>query len=386
MNAPPPPPPPPTDTTTRAQSQSQASVFRLLTWNATIPVEIRLARDSLPQETTQQRGGDDGEHEEEEDGLPRDEQPVADSSCWLRGRHWSLDMIQLWTIINSHPVSSSRHQHHQHEPTQHRGTPSSTGSPLRLILHLKPRQPQPASIPPPAAPPPPPATPLSNSIETCRIAFISLLKEADYIRWGNTRRITGLRRADLEGAWEGVVDHNYETHARFTSKIVPLPLPAPPVPVAQQAGKGKGDSSSSSATTPTPTPTPAKTTTTTPPHPAENLGTALPAESCYAVRSIPLKLYLPDNAPEVQDIVNPLNANGEPTTLISFLRQALPLLFPVPAPDRDTDTDDPTRDPAYALATPVLYGVVVPPEAAVAWLAACVCAPDGWLRIGVVLA
>jgi autophagy-related protein 5 len=114
-------------------------------------------------------------------------------------------MIQLHTIINSHPISSSRHQQQR---TQQQPSPSS---PLRLILHLKARQ-------PPTAPPtssstsatPPAVLPtLSNSVETCRIAFISLLKEADYIRWGNTRRITGLRRADLEGAWEGIVERMF---------------------------------------------------------------------------------------------------------------------------------------------------------------------------------
>jgi hypothetical protein len=33
-----------------ASAQSQASVFRLLTWKATIPLEIRIAKDSLPRE------------------------------------------------------------------------------------------------------------------------------------------------------------------------------------------------------------------------------------------------------------------------------------------------------------------------------------------------
>ena len=38
-----------------ASAQSQASVFRLLTWKATIPLEIRISRDSLPSAS-----GDDG--------------------------------------------------------------------------------------------------------------------------------------------------------------------------------------------------------------------------------------------------------------------------------------------------------------------------------------
>ena len=30
------------------------------------------------------------------------------------------------------------------------------------------------------------------------------LKEADFIRWGNTKRMTGLRKAEQDGLWEGI--------------------------------------------------------------------------------------------------------------------------------------------------------------------------------------
>lgn len=312
--------------------------------------------------------------------------------------HWSVDMIQLHTTINSYPGSSSHHHHHQ--PTRQTASVSTTTnptSPLRLILHLKPRHSPSAaasshtptstttSTPPPPVSAPQPA--LSNSIETCRVGFISLLKEADYIRWGNTRRITGLRRADLEGAWEGVVDHNYETHARFTQKIVPLPLPAPTRPPSHTSHtKGKGTSTSTTSTTA------AAAAATLSQPPPENLGVSSSSpDSCYAVRSVPLKLYLSDNAPEIQDIVSPVTSDGEPTTIIHMLRQTLPLLFPenshVPVPGTGSDTTESGRtDTCYTLAKPILYGVVLPPEAEVAWLAACVCAPDGWLRIGIQLA
>lgn len=264
-------------------------------------------------------------------------------------------MIQLHTFINS------RHS---------TGSPSSP-TPLRLVLHLKPPEPK-SSLGP--------SLQSSNSVDSCRVSFISLLKEADYIRWGNTRRITGLRRADLEGAWNGIVEgepfvalhrkltrtdanelvDNYETHCRFVNKIVPLPLPVP--------------SSFNGSNVP-----------------PENLGVSGP-DPCFGVRSIPLKIYLPDNAPEVQDIVTPLDLHGRslsrvarrstyecfagtPTTILQMLNQTLPLLFPHAEPS----------DRAYALGTPILYCVPIPPEAEVAWLAACVAAADGWLRIGVML-
>lgn len=30
------------------------------------------------------------------------------------------------------------------------------------------------------------------------------LKEADFIRWGSTKRMTGLRQQDQDGLWEGI--------------------------------------------------------------------------------------------------------------------------------------------------------------------------------------
>jgi hypothetical protein len=83
-------PPPSRDSI--ASAQSQASVFRLLTWKATIPIEIQLARESLPpghsQESTvrhavegNQRSEDD-DGDDEEDELPRYYVcPITHSPC-----------------------------------------------------------------------------------------------------------------------------------------------------------------------------------------------------------------------------------------------------------------------------------------------------------------
>ncbi|KAJ9114003.1 hypothetical protein QFC22_005821 [Naganishia vaughanmartiniae] len=67
----------PTPSESLTSAQSQASVFRLLTWNATIPLEITLARDSLPRNTqVDQIHAADGDEavdgdDEEEESLPR---------------------------------------------------------------------------------------------------------------------------------------------------------------------------------------------------------------------------------------------------------------------------------------------------------------------------
>lgn len=35
------------------------------------------------------------------------------------------------------------------------------------------------------------------------------LKEADFIRWGNTKRMTSLRKAEQDGIWEGIKEREY---------------------------------------------------------------------------------------------------------------------------------------------------------------------------------
>lgn len=62
--------------------------------------------------------------------------------------------------------------------------------PLRLILHM--------------ASPPTDKLLLSPSAEACKQAFMGQLKEADFLRWGNTKRMTGLRKAEQDGMWEGI--------------------------------------------------------------------------------------------------------------------------------------------------------------------------------------
>lgn len=115
-------------------------------------------------------------------------------------------------------------------------------------------------------------------------------------------------------------------------------------------------------------------------------------DSSYTTRAIPLKVYLPDNAPFIQEIVPPISESGKmfhvsplfsfsrscmrlgkPTTLLAVLQTHLPLLFPVSS-----------KDP-YELAFPIAQGILIPQEAEVAWIASCLCGVDGWIRVGVCL-
>ena len=94
------------------------------------------------------------------------------------GRHWPIGLI----YDNHTTLATSR--------TSASATARTQAVPLRLILHL--------------ASPPTDKLLLSPSAESCKQAFMGQLKEADFLRWGNTKRMTGLRKAEQDGMWEGI--------------------------------------------------------------------------------------------------------------------------------------------------------------------------------------
>ena len=89
-------------------------------------------------------------------------------------RHWPIGLI-----YDSHTTVQST-----------KPVPAQKGTPLRLVLHL--------------ASPPTDKLLLAPSAEACKQAFMGQMKEADFIRWGNTKRMTGLRKAEQDGLWEGI--------------------------------------------------------------------------------------------------------------------------------------------------------------------------------------
>ncbi|OXH21716.1 autophagy protein 5 [Cryptococcus neoformans] len=204
---------------------------------------------------------------------------------------------------------------------------------------------------------------MPNSIEVCRSQWLNQVKEADFVRWRNTNRVTNLRRVDLEAGWDGIVNNDFDLYAQMMNKIVPLPLL-----------------------------TPSNSTQPSRPSSTDPSGPLRAPDSSYTTRAIPLKVYLPDNAPFIQEIVPPISESGKmfhvsplffnsrscmrlgkPTTLLAVLQTYLPLLFPVSS-----------KDP-YELAFPIAQGILIPQEAEVAWIASCLCGVDGWIRVGVCL-
>lgn len=73
---------------------------------------------------------------------------------------------------------------------------TSPYTPLRLLLHL--------------SNPPSDKLLTQNTVEATKSQFLNSLKEADFVRWRNTKRVTGLREVDLEAGWDGIL--NGELH------------------------------------------------------------------------------------------------------------------------------------------------------------------------------
>jgi len=77
--------------------------------------------------------------------------------------------------------------------------------PLKIILHL--------------SSPPSDKLLLSNSIEACKTAFMGSVKEADFVRWGNVKRVTGLRRGEQDGLWESVKTSEFTLLLNLTARV-----------------------------------------------------------------------------------------------------------------------------------------------------------------------
>lgn len=227
----------------------------------------------------------------------------------------------------------------------------------------------------------------SPGLDNCRTSFMSMLKEADFVRWGSTKRVTNLRKTEQDALWEGVVNHNFETYWSVASKIIP------PMPI----------SDGGTATT---------TTTTSSGHPSRatsvsnggesgrlsvmqpqfnesqtSLNSAAPSESNVSVgeggssttaanrngyRSLPMRFHLVEGAPVVQEPVAPYTEDGRPTTLYSILSALFPLLVP-PTPIFSTQSSPPPP-----LAYAVIQGIRIPFEAEIPWIGAALSSADGW--------
>uniref|UniRef100_A0A0K3CGS2 BY PROTMAP: gi/342321646/gb/EGU13578.1/ Autophagy protein 5 [Rhodotorula glutinis ATCC 204091] n=1 Tax=Rhodotorula toruloides TaxID=5286 RepID=A0A0K3CGS2_RHOTO len=130
--------------------------------------------------------------------------------------------------------------------------PADPTQPWKITLHLR--------------DPPSDVLVVSNKIEDARVGFMAMVKEADYVRSGNTKRVMNLRKEQQDGLWEGVVQNGFDKYWSVGSRLVPLP--------------SLGPNFASPATTRSPTP----------------LSGNERAPDSNGVRSMPVKVYLPEGA------------------------------------------------------------------------------------------
>ena len=225
---------------------------------------------------------------------------------------------------------------------------------------------------------------------------MSLLKEADFVRWGSTKRVTNLRKTEQDALWEGVVSHDFDAYWSVASKIIP-PMTA--------FDPAQGGAASSSRAPSVSTPGITADGLKAPPFTQQanesqrSLQSAAPSESGVSVadstatattttttagggktgsgghyRSLPMRFYLVQGAPTVQEPVAPYHEDGRPITLQAVLSALFPLLFP-PIPTFSTSASQSAPPPlAYA----VIQGIRVPPEAEIPWIGAALSSADGW--------
>lgn len=251
----------------------------------------------------------------------------------------------------------------------------------------------------------PPADRLhSNSgLESCKTSFMSMIKEADFVRYGSTKKVVNLRKQEQDTLWDGIVSHDYDVFWSIANKLVPnasvssfdashagatsvgrSPIAsrtvslnlggtqedrtAPPVQRSLTTQPNESQASLAPSTVST------ITSTTSSDTPSATTGTATPS-AASAVRSIPIRIFLPDNAPIVQEPVPPTLEDGRANTLGAVLSALFPLLFPPPPSFSSFQAQAPPL--AYAL----VQGVRMPLDAEIAWLGSALVGPDGWVAV-----
>ncbi|KAH7100397.1 autophagy protein 5 [Auriculariales sp. MPI-PUGE-AT-0066] len=300
---------------------ASTALFRRLVWEGTVPIEVRIDPKELP-------AGSDRGLESYYVQAPRvsylplliqdikrhlTELVVEDgSSKFLKEDEWWFE-AEGGVLMKWHWPVGLLYDHYSTSVS-----PAVASAPL--TLHL--------------AAPPTDKLLLSPSIDACKQAFMGQLKEADFLRWGSTKRVTGLRKPEQDGLWDGVRDHNFDDYWRVAVKITPTATPNQPMP-------GTPMTSHSTIYRPASVEPGAHATSSN----ASNTGT-------------------------ISEPTAPMDENGRPTTLGSTLFKYLPLLFPSPR----LEASD-TR--AYAL----VQGILPPSETEMAWLGACMAGADGWVNI-----
>ncbi|KAK7454835.1 hypothetical protein CaCOL14_005899 [Colletotrichum acutatum] len=189
--------------------------------------------------------------------------------------------------------------------------------------------------------------------------FLNCVKEADFVRYGNAKRIMSLSKADTSCLWNAVQDNDYASFAKINALLLNAPTPLRNVPlrvyIPSSPPPGTGSNTVTNTNTTSPPPTSQQVPPATSPAPAPAGDT--PGPGAFKV----LQTLIPPVIPGTRTR----------QTLGRALQSHLPSLFPS------------SRDPV--LANVVLHGSPVPFSAPLEDLMREAAYPDGWLCLAVVL-
>ncbi|KAK2015338.1 autophagy protein [Colletotrichum eremochloae] len=205
--------------------------------------------------------------------------------------------------------------------------------------------------------------------------FLNCVKEADFVRYGNAKRIMSLSKADTSALWNAVQDNDYAAFSKINALLLnaPTPLRNVPLRVYIPSSPPPGTSSSSPSLA---SPAAASPRLPTSPSPASSQQQQLappPPPPPPAPAQTPDQPSSTGAYKVFQALVPPKvpGTRNTPQTLGRALQSHLPSLFPS------------SRDPV--LANVVLHGSPVPFSAPLEDLMREAAYPDGWLCLAVVL-
>ncbi|KAL1936595.1 hypothetical protein VTP01DRAFT_729 [Rhizomucor pusillus] len=156
----------------------------------------------------------------------------------------------------------------------------------------------------------------SPSVEAAQDAFMSMIKEADFLRYGSTKRVMNLSKKDQSQLWESLTKDSYDDYWDVNKRLI---------------NDVNGQT----------------------------------------LRNIPLRLYLPEQCPVIQEPVSYTKAGQEDDTrsLGSVLNEILPDVFP------------PDTHEAQAPASVVIHGISIPLDTPIAWMSQNMSFADNFLHL-----
>ncbi|KAI8930239.1 autophagy protein Apg5-domain-containing protein [Entophlyctis helioformis] len=188
--------------------------------------------------------------------------------------------------------------------------------------------------------------------------FMSMIKQADYLRTGSIKRAMAMSKADQTKLWDSLLSNDYDAFCEANALLVP-PMVTGAGHLAQPAvASGSGDGSPIVAAAATP-------------------GSAGGGGLGALPRSIPLRIYLADGASVVQDLVPPTDATSSAETTVADVVAAL---LPVPAPTGQQQEQARSRAGATGQRL-MLHGAPLAGEMPLLWLSHHAAYPDGFLHL-----